>query len=47
MDQIHDQWEEVEAVGMAIEMSDPNQPYSCATWGNGFNDSDFDIILFS
>ena len=45
MDQIHDQWEEVEAVGMAIEMSDPNQPYSCATWGNNFDDSDFEPTI--
>ena len=45
MDQIHDQWEEVEAVGMAIEMSDPNQPHSCAAWGNQFNDSDFEPTI--
>ena len=37
MDQIHDNWDEVEAVSMAMELSDPNQPYSCATWGNQFN----------
>jgi len=40
MDNIHDQWDEVEAVSMAIELSDPGQPYSCATWGNNFNESD-------
>ena len=29
---IHSQWEDVEAVAMAIELSDPGQPYSCSSW---------------
>ena len=37
MDNIHSNWEDVEAVAMAIELSDPGQPYSCASWGNNFD----------
>ncbi len=44
MDQIHDNWDEVEAVAMAIELSDPGQPYSCASWGNNFDSSDPKIM---
>ena len=32
MDNIHSQWEDVEAVAMAVELSDPGQPYSCNSW---------------
>ena len=28
-----------------FEMSDPNQPHSCAAWGNQFNDSDFEPTI--
>ena len=37
MDNIHSQWEDVGGVAMAMELSDPNQPYSCASWGNQFD----------
>ena len=37
MDNIHNQWDEVEAVAMAVELSDPNQPYSCSSWANAYN----------
>ena len=40
MDNIHNQWDEVDAVAMALELSDPGQPYSCATWGNQFDNSE-------
>ena len=44
MDSIHDQWDEVDAVAMALELNDPNQPYSCSAWGNQFNSSEPLII---
>ena len=47
MDNIHDQWDEVEAVAMALELSDPGQPYSCASWGNNFNDSEIYLQPFT
>ena len=40
MDNIHSNWGDEEAVAMALELSDPNQPYSCATWGGQFDDSE-------
>ena len=44
MDNIHDNWDEVESVAMALELSDPGQPYSCATWENQFNNSEPKIL---
>jgi len=44
MDNIHDQWDEVESVAMAIELSDPGQPYSCASWESNFNNSEPKIV---
>ena len=40
MDNIHSNWDDVDAVAMALELSDPNQPYSCASWGNQYNSSE-------
>ena len=40
MDNIHSNWDGTEAVIMAMELSDPNQPYSCTQWGNQFDDSE-------
>ena len=40
MDNIHSNWHDTEAVVMALELSDPNQPYSCTSWGNVFVDSE-------
>jgi len=40
MDNIHSNWDGTEAVAMAMELSDPNQPYSCSSWGNQFVDSE-------
>ena len=40
MDGIHSNWSEYEEVAMALELSDPGQPYSCASWGNQFNSSE-------
>ena len=40
MDNIHSSWDDTEAVVMALELSDPNQPYSCSAWGNQFDDSE-------
>ena len=40
MDNIHSSWDDTEAVVMALELSDPNQPYSCSSWGNQFDDSE-------
>ena len=40
MDGIHSNWDEYEEVAMALELSDPGQPYSCASWGNQFNNSE-------
>ena len=31
MDQIHENWEDTPEVAMALELSDPNQPYSCSS----------------
>ena len=39
MDNIHSEWEDVEAVAMAIELSDPGQPYSCSSWEYQFDNS--------
>jgi len=40
MDNIHSSWDDTEAVVMALELSDPNQPYSCSSWGNQFDNSE-------
>ena len=40
MDNIHSNWDDVDAVAMALELSDPNQPYSCSSWGGQFNQSE-------
>ena len=40
MDNIHSNWDDVDAVAMALELSDPNQPYSCASWGSQYNSSE-------
>ena len=40
MDGIHSNWDEYEEVKMAVELSDPNQPYSCTSWGNAYNNSE-------
>ena len=40
MDNIHDNWHDTPEVAMAIELSDPNQPYSCTSWGNQFDNSE-------
>ena len=40
MDNIHNQWDQVEAVAMAVELSDPNQPHSCSGWANAYSASD-------
>ena len=40
MDNIHSNWGDEEAVAMALELSEPNQPYSCASWGGQFDDSE-------
>ena len=40
MDNIHSNWDDVDAVAMALELSDPNQPYSCSSWGGQFSSSE-------
>ena len=40
MDNIHANWHDTPEVAMALELSDPNQPYSCTSWGNEFDDSE-------
>ena len=40
MDNIHDQWDEVESVAMAIELTDPGQPYSCNSWEYQYDNSE-------
>jgi len=40
MDNIHSNWDDVDAVAMALELSDPNQPYSCSSWGGQFTSSE-------
>ena len=45
MDQIHENWEDTEEVAMALELSDPNQPYSCTSWGNQFSDNGTEPLI--
>ena len=44
MDNIHSNWDDEEAVVMALELSDPNQPYSCSSWGGQFDNSEPMIV---
>jgi len=45
MDQIHENWEDTPEVAMAMELSDPNQPYSCTQWGNQFSDNGTEPLI--
>ena len=45
MDQIHENWEDTPEVAMALELSDPNQPYSCSSWGNQFSDNGTEPLI--
>ena len=40
MDNIHANWHDTPEVAMALELSEPGQPYSCSTWGNQFDQSE-------
>jgi len=40
MDNIHANWDDTPEVAMALELSEPGQPYSCSTWGNQFDQSE-------
>ena len=37
MDKINDYWQENDAVVNITELNDPNQPYSCSSWGNQYS----------
>ena len=40
MDNIHANWQDTPEVAMALELSEPGQPYSCSTWGSNFDNSE-------